>query len=112
MPATALQHFRQDIERTRAIVSHAAALPHGLVAEASLRSDLLRGSWMFSVGALDAYFCDAYADLVAATASSKSRQPAIELPEWAYDIELNCLSEPSSKITRTQTGDGAWPPAR
>ena len=43
---------------------------------------------MFAVGALDAYFCDAYTDLIAATAASKSRQPAIALPEWVYDIKL------------------------
>lgn len=43
---------------------------------------------MFAVGALDAYFCDAYTDVVAATASSKSRQPAIVLPEWVYDIKF------------------------
>jgi hypothetical protein len=53
-----------------------------------LRSDLLRSAWMFAVGALDAYFCDAYTDIVAATASSKSRQPGIVLPEWVYDIKV------------------------
>ena len=58
------------------------------VAERLLRSDLLRSAWMFAVGALDAYFCDAYTDVVAATASSKSRQPAIILPEWVYDIKI------------------------
>ncbi|MHC5541360.1 hypothetical protein ACYOEI_24325 [Singulisphaera rosea] len=43
---------------------------------------------MFAVAALDAYYCDAYTDIVAATASSKSRQPAIVLPEWVYDIKF------------------------
>ena len=43
---------------------------------------------MFAVGTLDAYFCDAYTDLVAATANSKSRQPSITLPDWAYDIKV------------------------
>ncbi len=43
---------------------------------------------MFAVGALDAYYCDAYTDIVAVTASSKSRQPAIVLPEWVYDIKF------------------------
>jgi hypothetical protein len=41
-----------------------------------------------AVGALDAYYCDAYTDVVAATASSKSRQPAMTLPEWVYEIEF------------------------
>lgn len=88
MPATALQHFTEDIARSRAIVVHADPLPHATDAERRLRSDLLRSAWMFAVGALDAYFCDAYTDLVAATASSKSRQPTIVLPEWVYDIRF------------------------
>lgn len=88
MPATALQHFREDLARARAIVAHADPLPRTAPAERLLRSDLLRGAWMFAVGALDAYFCDAYTDLVAATASSKSRQPGITLPEWVYDIRF------------------------
>jgi len=88
MPATALQHFQEDISRAKAIVAHADPLPHNSAAEQILRSDLLRSGWMFSVGALDAYFCDAYTDLVAATANSKTRQPAITLPEWVYDIKL------------------------
>lgn len=88
MPATALKHFREDVARARAIVAHADPLQRTTAAERVLRSDLLRSAWMFAVGALDAYFCDAYTDLVAATASSKSRQPNIALPEWAYDIKV------------------------
>lgn len=88
MPKTAHLHFQQDVARAKAIVGHAEPLPFATLAEASLRSDLLRSAWMFSVGAMDAYFCDAYADLVAATAGSKARQPAITLPEWAYEIKL------------------------
>lgn len=88
MPATALQHFTEDIARARAIVTHADPLPHATPAEKRLRSDLLRSAWMFAVGALDAYFCDAYTDIIAATASSKSRQPAITLPEWVYEVKF------------------------
>lgn len=88
MPATALQHFTEDIARSRAIVAHADPLPQPNDAEKRLRSDLLRSAWMFAVGALDAYFCDAYADIIAATASSKSRQPAITLPDWMSDIKF------------------------
>ncbi len=88
MPGTALHHFNEDIERARAIVTHADPLPHTNTAEQLLRSDLLRGAWMFTVGAMDAYFCDDYTDIVAATASSKSRQPSITLPEWVYDIKI------------------------
>mgnify|MGYP001130400716 CR=1 FL=1 len=88
MPATAHLHVRQDVARAKAIIDLAETLPRATIAEASVRSDLLRSAWMFSVGAMDAYFCDAYADLVAATASSKARQPTIALPEWAYEIKL------------------------
>lgn len=88
MPATALQHFQEDIARAKAIVAHADPLPRTNAAEQLLRSDLLRSAWMYAVGALDAYFSDAYTDLVAATANSKSRQAAITLPEWVYDIKL------------------------
>lgn len=88
MPATAFQHFTEDIARARVIVAHADPLPHVTPTEALLRSDLLRSSWMFAVGALDAYFCDAYTDIIAATASSKSRQPTITLPEWVYEVKF------------------------
>lgn len=43
---------------------------------------------MFAIGSLDAYFCDAYSDLVAATVSSKSRQTSIVLPEFVYEIRF------------------------
>ena len=66
MPTTALAHFGEDVARARAIVAHADPLPAATPAEQMLRSDLLRSAWMFSVGALDAYFCDAYTDIVAA----------------------------------------------
>ncbi len=88
MPTTALQHFEEDIARARSILALADPLPHANAAEQLLRSDLLRSSWMFAVGAMDAYFCDAYTDLVAATASSKTRQPAIALPKWVYEIKI------------------------
>jgi len=88
MPATALQHFKEDIARAEALRAHANTLPTGTVSEQLLRADILRSSWMFAIGALDAYFCDAYTDLVAAAASSKCRQNSIDLPEWFYDIKF------------------------
>src|SRR5215471_18671922 len=88
MPATALNHFNQDLARSRAIINHAGPLPQGTAAEQLLRSDLLRSAWMFSVGALDAYFCDAYTDIVAVTIISKSRHPAMTLPDFFYNIRF------------------------
>jgi hypothetical protein len=96
VPATALSHFEQDVVRARALAAHAAPLPDGTAAERLLRDDLLRGAWMFAVGALDAYFCDAYADIVAATIISKCRHPALILPEFFQEIRfpIRALLEP------------------
>lgn len=88
MPATALQHFNEDIGRARAVIAHADPLPAGTPEQEMLRSDLLRSAWMFAVGAIDAYFCDAYTDIVAATIISKSRHPAAALPEFFYEIRF------------------------
>jgi hypothetical protein len=88
MPATALQHFRQDIARARAIVAHADTLRMATPTERMLRSDLLRSAWMFAVGSMDAYFCDAYTDIVAATIISKSRHQAMTLPDFFYNIRF------------------------
>lgn len=88
MPRTALNHFNSDIARTRALVAHADPLPRSSPGEQLLRSDLLRSAWMFAVGAIDAYFCDAYTDIVAATIISKSRHPAAVLPDFFYEIRF------------------------
>lgn len=53
-----------------------------------LRDDMLRAGWMFAVGALDAYFSDAYADVVAATIISKERHSALSLPKFFLDIRF------------------------
>jgi len=111
MPATALNHFHQDVARARVIVAHADPLPRTSAADEMLRSDLLRSAWMFAVGAMDAYYCDAYTDIVAATVISKSRYPAANLPDFFYDIRfpIRAILEPT-RITRT--GGGEWPPGR
>jgi hypothetical protein len=64
--------------------------------ERMLRSDLLRSAWMFAVGALDAYFCDAYTDIVAATIISKSRHGAMTLPDFFLNIKfpIRAILEP------------------
>ena len=72
MPTTALLHFTEDIARASAILAHADQRPQATPAERRLRSDLLRSSWMFAVGSLDAYFCDAYTDIIAAAESGVS----------------------------------------
>jgi len=81
------------------------AIPVGTAAEKLLRSDLLRSSWMFAIGALDAYFCEAYTDLVAATVSSKKRQLTTDLPDWFSEIKF-----PIRRVLEEYIGDGVWPP--
>ncbi len=51
---------------------------------------------MFAIGAIDAYFCDAYTDIVAATIISKRRFAAAVLPEFFYDIRfpIRAILEP------------------
>jgi len=104
VPQTALQHFREDIGRARAIIAHADGLAGVTPAESMLRSDLLRSAWMFAVGAIDAYFSDAYADIVAATALSKQRQSSITLPDSIQEIKV-----PIRAVLETYEGrDWRW----
>jgi hypothetical protein len=58
---------------------------------------------MFAVGALDAYFCDAYTDVVAATIIAKSRHPAMVLPEFFNDIRF-----PVRAILEPYTNNVNW----
>jgi len=43
---------------------------------------------MFSVGALDAYFCDAYSDIIAAAMLCKARESAVKLPRYLDDLKV------------------------
>lgn len=54
---------------------------------------------MFAVGALDAYFCDAYTDIVAATIIAKSRHAALVLPEFFHEIRfpVRAILEPYAR---------------
>jgi hypothetical protein len=69
-------------------VSHADDLPASTYEESLFRSDLLRSAWMFAVGALDAYFSDAYSDVVAAAMISKCRHHPMNLPPFFYEIKF------------------------
>ena len=85
---SALDHFKEDIARANAIVAHAGPLPPGPPDDKRLRDDLLRSAWMFGVGALDAYFCDLYTDLLASVLMSKERQRNITLPKFILKTEV------------------------
>ena len=73
---TAKAHFDEDIERACEIRDHADGLP-----ESRLKGDLLRSAWMISVGGADAFYCDAYADLVSRTLRAKTHQSSGHLPD-------------------------------
>ena len=91
MPATARQHFNQDIARASALVGHAAnlAVPGAAAAAvAAVRDDLLRSAWMFAVGAMDAKFCDAYVFVTAQTLRAKSMQATVIIPEFVRRIQI------------------------
>lgn len=80
-------------------MAHADPLPVATAADQTLRSDMFRGAWMFAVGAMDAYFCDAYTDIVAATIISKARHQPTVLPEFFYDIRfpVRAILEPYAR---------------
>ena len=58
---------------------------------------------MMAVGALDAYFSDAYADLIARTLRAKDLQPAIAIPD-----RLNNLKVPVTAVLRQAHGGWRW----
>ncbi|MCY4486575.1 MAG: hypothetical protein OXF11_05590 [Deltaproteobacteria bacterium] len=91
---TARKHFDEDKQRARLLTSHASDLEQGL-----LKDDVLRSAWMIAVGASDAYFCDAYADLVARTLRAKDSEPNIELPH-----RLGSLQVPVTAVIRESSG--------
>lgn len=95
MLGTAKQHFGDDVQRGRDLLAHARTLPAG-----RLQGDILRATWMMSVGACDAYFSDAYADLIARTLRAKDLQPAVNLPD-----RLNNLKVPVIAVIR---GSSSW----
>ncbi|HMF37302.1 MAG TPA: hypothetical protein VKF17_11705 [Isosphaeraceae bacterium] len=80
-------HFDEDVRRARDVFAHANTLPAGL-----LRDDLVRSSWMMGVGAVDAYFCDAYADLIARTLQAKQIENAITIPDRLLNLKVPVIA--------------------
>lgn len=89
------QHFDEDIKRALELLKHAEKQNEGI-----LKDDVLRASWMMVVGACDAYFSDAYADLIARTLRAKDLEPGIDLPD-----RLNNLKVPVIAVIRNSP---AW----
>jgi hypothetical protein len=84
---TALRHFQEDLARARSLVDHARGLD-----PSTLREDILRSAWMFGVGALDAFFCDAYGDLVARTLQAKQLDSGVSIPEKMLRVSVPAIT--------------------
>ncbi len=95
---TAKAHFAEDLQRARKLQAHALGISVG-----NLRGDILRAAWMMGVGACDAYFSDAYADLIARTLRAKDLEKAIDLPD-----RLNNLKIPVIAVIRQANGGWRW----
>lgn len=80
---TAKAHFDEAIARADALLAHAPALPEG-----TLRDDILRSAWMMASGASDAYFCDAYADLLSRVLRAKELQPKLKLTSKLSSLRI------------------------
>jgi len=96
MLITALSHFDQDITRSRQLLEHADTLPVGV-----LQRDIRRSAWMMSVGALDAYFCDAYADTIARVLRAREIQTEIEIPERLQNLRVPVIAIIRSNVNES-----------
>jgi hypothetical protein len=97
MTTTAYRHFTEDILRAKNIK---------LLADTQsepLKSDIYRSSWMLAVGALDSYFCDAFADILAKILLAKSYQHTIKLND-----KIKSISLPVSTLLSIQGQRSNW----
>lgn len=78
------RHFDEDLVRARSLTNHAITIQAG-----DLQGDILRAGWMMGVGACDAYFSDAYGDLLARTLRAKGLERGVTIPD-----RLNSLKVP------------------
>ena len=84
---TPLRHFTEDIQRSKDLFEHSK-----LQANGTLKDDLKRSAWMMGVGAVDAFFCDAFGDVLARTLRAKQIEPGVDLPERVYQIKIPAIS--------------------
>lgn len=98
MPSTALSHFNQDISRAKDLRVHADSLPIS-----TLKDDIYRASWMIAIGALDAYFCDAFADVLSKILIAKSIDSNVQLSPRIRSLKL-----PINSIVNAQNTTSNW----
>jgi len=103
MPTTPKTHFDEDIARAASLVGVASGLPAMNDAERLTRDDVLRSAWMFAVGAMDAYFCDAYVSALTKTLRAKQIQPTANLPTFVRSIRI-----PIGSILASYTSRPNW----
>ena len=84
---TAKLHFDDDIRRAEAIRTFGRTAPNDEV-----KFDCFRSSLMFGVGAADAFFSDAYADLISRTLQAKDIQADVDLPDRLQNLKLPVIA--------------------
>ena len=99
MPTTARKHFEEDIKRAREIAQHSSKR------RASLREDLWRWAWVVAIGALDAYLCDAYVDILCAQLRAYNTGQLDSLPAAYARVNL-----PAGEVLKAgrYTSRGNW----
>lgn len=80
---TARKHFEDDIKRATSLRKCTK-----VQTDVGLTDDILRASWMMAVGAADAYFCDAYGDLISRTLRAIELQPEITIPDRLMKLRI------------------------
>jgi hypothetical protein len=84
---TPKHHFDEDLGRARELLVHARTLAPGV-----LQDDVLRAAWMMAVGASDAFFSDAYGDLLARTLRGKGLEPAVAIPDRLNNLKVPVIA--------------------
>ncbi len=95
---TAKRHFDDDMQRARALLDHAPT-----IRQVTLHGDVLRASWMMGVGACDAFFSDAYADIITRALRAMEIEPSVSIPD-----RLNNLKVPVIAVLRQARGGWRW----
>lgn len=80
---TAWFHFEDDIRRARALVDSSENIPFK-----SVQEDIWRAAIMMAVGASDAFFSDAYVDLISRALRAIDIQDGLNVPEGILKLKF------------------------
>ena len=81
---TAKSHFDDDIKRARDLLMSSDL--DGI--NGGIKADIYRAAWMMAVGACDAFFSDAYADLISRSIRAAEFQPTAQIPERLKGLKM------------------------